>query len=106
MKERKLKASTKRISQIGGLYVDTGEHTFGTYRFFSGPRHATFGSFVFIQDYNLEADIPAHFDPRPAAVKLLEEHQKRLDAEYEVRRTDLQAQINKLLAISDGGNAQ
>lgn len=54
---------------------------------------------VYVCDAELEVDIPHEFDIRAGLVANLEEEKRKAAAEYQRRVTELNAQIQSLLAI-------
>lgn len=56
-------------------------------------------SFVTVREHTLVADVPDEFDPRPQMVERLKAEKERIRAEFAKRVTDIDAQIQSLLAI-------
>jgi hypothetical protein len=54
---------------------------------------------VFVQEHALEVDVPEDFDPRPQMVAQLVAEKQRIQGEFAKRVTELDAQINSLLAL-------
>jgi hypothetical protein len=54
---------------------------------------------VVVQEHAIEVDVPADFDPRPQQVAMLVAEKQRINAAFAARITELDAQINKLLAL-------
>lgn len=57
--------------------------------------------FVLVKPHSFEVDVPDDFDPRPKMVEKLEGEKRRITAEFNARVTDLNAQIQSLLAIEN-----
>lgn len=60
---------------------------------------------VQVREYTLEADVPDEFDPRPGIVANLRREKQKLQAECAAKLTDLEAQIQSLLAIENGATS-
>ena len=56
---------------------------------------------VLVGPHDFEVELPDDFDPRPAKLAALREQELQIRAEFAKNITDLQAQINKLLAIEN-----
>lgn len=52
-----------------------------------------------IAEHTITVDAPDDFDPRPQMVANLEEQKRSIEAEFHKRVTELNAQIQSLLAI-------
>jgi hypothetical protein len=46
-----------------------------------------------------EVEIPDDFDPRQQQIQILEKEKRRIEAEFSLRCTQIQEQINKLYAL-------
>lgn len=55
--------------------------------------------FVVVREETLTLEVPEEFDPRPQMVEKLEAEKKRIEAEFQARVTQINAQIQSLLAI-------
>jgi len=55
--------------------------------------------FVKVQEHSFTVEVPDNFDPRPQMVERLEVEKKKLEAEFHARVTQINAQIQSLLAI-------
>lgn len=96
--------STKHISIPGYIVYRTNSWWSDNERFaFSmfDPRqeHTADKTKVFVQEHTLEVEVPEDFDPRPQMVAKLVAEKQRINAEFAKRITDLDAQINSLLAL-------
>ncbi|WP_217589786.1 hypothetical protein [Burkholderia sp. GbtcB21] len=56
-------------------------------------------SFVTVRPETLSFDVPDDFDPRPAMVERLKAEKERIKAEFQMRVTQIDAQIQSLQAI-------
>jgi hypothetical protein len=73
-----------------------------TYRFYDWDvteRSDSFQKYVKVCEHTLVAEIPDNFDPRPGLVANLERERERVQAEFTKRVTEINAQIQSLLAI-------
>lgn len=59
----------------------------------NGKTHVT------IAEHTIEVDAPDDFDPRGLIVRNLEEQKRSIEAEFHKRVTEINAQIQSLLAI-------
>lgn len=55
--------------------------------------------FVTVQEHSFTVEVPDDFDPRPQMVVQLEAEKKKVRAEFQARVTQIDAQIQSLLAI-------
>lgn len=73
------------------------EHGKPTYRFFdftpSGKDH------VKVADYTINVEVPDGFDPRAIRVSILEQERARLTAAFQARVTEINGQIQELMAL-------
>jgi hypothetical protein len=71
----------------------------GGYRFFdmTEPHSA----FVKVADYTVAVEIPDSFDPRGHMVSVLEQEKAKITAEFQKRVTEINGQIQSLLAIEN-----
>ena len=60
---------------------------------------------VKVMDHEFTVEIPDDFDTRPALVAQLEQEKQKLSAEYQARVTEINGQIQSLLAIEDKPSA-
>jgi hypothetical protein len=91
----------KTITIEGAIYFDTDTVKYGygeKYKFFSGIEEA-FSTYVPVQPHTFTVDIPDDFDPRPAMVTALEAKREKLHADFAAAVTEINAQINSLLAL-------
>jgi hypothetical protein len=56
---------------------------------------------VKVMDHEFTVEIPDDFDTRPALVAQLEQEKQKLSAEFQARVTEINAQIQSLLAIEN-----
>jgi arylsulfatase A-like enzyme len=56
---------------------------------------------VHVAEYSFEVEVPDDFDPRPQMVATLEAEKRQLRAEFAAKVTEIDAQIQKLLAIEN-----
>lgn len=93
---------SKTITIKGGVYLDSRDsHTEGgRFVFFTGEAKS-WDAYVLVTPHELVFDIPDGFDPRGDLVKALEEQKRKLQAEFTARVTEINAQIGKLLAITN-----
>jgi hypothetical protein len=56
---------------------------------------------VHVSEHSFEVEVPDGFDPRPQMVANLEAEKRRLRAEFAAKVTEIDAQIQKLLAIEN-----
>ncbi|MEB2554078.1 hypothetical protein [Burkholderia cenocepacia] len=56
-------------------------------------------SFVTVRPETLSFDVPDDFDPRPQMVQRLKAEKERIKAEFQMRVTQIDAQIQSLQAI-------
>lgn len=54
---------------------------------------------VMIKPLEIEVDLPADFDPRPAQIAALKAKQKKAAADFEALTTEIMRQINELQAL-------
>ena len=54
---------------------------------------------VLVCEHDFEIEVPSDFDIRPSLVANLEEEKRKAAAEYQKRVTEINAQIQSLLAI-------
>ena len=54
---------------------------------------------VWIREHSIEVDVPDNFDPRPSMVEALRKEKERIRAEFAAKVTELDKQINNLLAL-------
>lgn len=59
----------------------------------SGP------NYVLIREQEFEVDIPDDFDPRPIQIETLRAEKTKIIAECEAKKTNIDEQIQRLLAI-------
>lgn len=55
--------------------------------------------FVTVREHSITVEVPDAFDPRPQMVERLEDEKKKVTAEFHARVTQINAQIQSLLAI-------
>lgn len=55
--------------------------------------------YVTVMPFTIEVDIPEDFDPREKMVEILQEKKREVMADFQKRITDIDAQINKYLAL-------
>lgn len=55
--------------------------------------------FVNVQEHSFTVEVPDDFDPRPQMVQKLEAEKRKVEAEFHARVTQINAQIQSLLAI-------
>jgi Tfp pilus assembly protein PilN len=60
-------------------------------------------NYVLVGTVDLDFDIPAGFDPRPAQIDALKEQQKKIMADSQAKVTAIEEQIQKLQAIEFKG---
>jgi hypothetical protein len=89
------------ISIEGALYYDTSDKAdlcWGTaYRWYPG-KPQDFSETVVVCPLTITADIGS-FDPRPVAIRALEEQRTKLRAAFEASITEIARRINELQAI-------
>lgn len=71
-----------------------GEKPYFLFREYDG-----YEGFVTVQEHHFTVDVPDNFDPRPQMVELLEAEKAKVTAEFHARVTQINAQIQSLLAI-------
>jgi hypothetical protein len=73
------------------------------YVFFEGekPWTGTDGEYIPICAHTIKFDLPADFDPRAKQVESLEKERTKLQAAFQARITEINAQIQSLLAIEN-----
>lgn len=54
---------------------------------------------VVVQEHSFEVEVPDNFDPREGLVANLEREKRRISAEFQAKVTQINAQIQSLLAI-------
>ena len=54
---------------------------------------------VFVKEHTTEIEVPDDFDPRPQQVAALEAEKQKARAEFQARVTEIDRQIQSLLAI-------
>lgn len=69
----------------------------GDYRFFDYPEPHS--DFVKIADYTVSVDVPEDFDPRYHMVAVLEREKQKITADFQKRVTEINGQIQQLLAL-------
>jgi hypothetical protein len=70
------------------------------YVFFEGkPWTGSDGEYIPVCAYTIEFDLPEDFDPRSKQVEALEKERTKLQAAFQARITEINAQIQSLLAI-------
>lgn len=86
----------------GGVYLDSlDSHTEGGRFVFFAGEPKSWETYVLVTPHDLTFDLPAGFDPRGDLAKALEEQKRKLQAEFTARVTEINAQIGKLLAITN-----
>jgi hypothetical protein len=60
---------------------------------------------VLIGPHSFDVELPDDFDPRPAKIAALEEAKRKARADFAARITELDAQIQSLLAIENTAEA-
>ena len=75
------------------------EARYGEKPYFTFREYEPGDSFVVVREETLSFDVPDKFDPRPKMVERLEAEKKRIEAEFQARVTQINAQIQSLLAI-------
>lgn len=78
------------------------------YVFFEGkePWTGTEGEYIAVCPYTIEFDLPADFDPRAKQIEALEIERTKLQAAFQARITEINAQIQSLLAIENNPTAE
>lgn len=56
-------------------------------------------SWVLVKQHSFDVEVPDDFDPRPAQVQALREKEQEMRAEFARNITNIQSQINSLLAL-------
>lgn len=82
-------------------FILFGRHEWETY---SAPYYRFYNydeteGFVKVQEHSFEVEVPDEFDPRPQMVENLEREKRKIEAEFQARVTQINAQIQSLLAI-------
>jgi hypothetical protein len=85
-----------------------GYIVFGKFDWENGPPRFQFfdfnpsgKDFVKVLDYTIEVDVPDDFDPRALMVRGLEREKESVTAAFQARITQINAQIQSLLAIEN-----
>ncbi|MBN3757173.1 hypothetical protein G3N95_29820 [Paraburkholderia sp. Tr-20389] len=86
----------QRYSVEKDAYVDDMYFTFSHYDTSQYSSDA-----VPVRDFSFEVEVPDNFDPRDGLVANLEREKTKAAAEYQKRVTELNAQIQSLLAIEN-----
>ena len=60
---------------------------------------------IFVSEQTVTVEVPADFDPRPQMVAALEEQKRQAAADYHKLVTDINRQINELMAIECSAEA-
>ena len=60
---------------------------------------ATRDSRIFVQEHTITVEVPDDFDPRPQQVAALEAEKQKARAAFQARITEIDRQIQSLLAI-------
>ena len=73
------------------------------YVFFEGskPWNGTENEYIPVCAYTIEFDLPEDFDPRAKQIEALEKERTKLQAAFQARITEINAQIQSLLAIDN-----
>lgn len=72
-------------------------HCEGEYRFFAAEMQEY--GYTTVMPYSIEVEIPDAFDPTAAQVAMLEAAKQKARADFQARVTELDRQIQSLLAI-------
>lgn len=89
-----MKVTIEGCVAFGKFDWETGR---GAYRFFDYPEPHS--AFVKVADHTVTVDVPEGFDPRGHMVSTLEREKERITAEFQKRVTEINGQIQNLLAI-------
>lgn len=71
-----------------------GEKPYFTFKAFDSVE-----GFVTVREHSFMVEVPDDFDPRPQMVEKLREEKRKVEAEFHARVTQINAQIQSLLAI-------
>ncbi len=63
------------------------------------PRDSGYSKAVLVSEHSIEVDVPDDFDPRPQQIQVLEKKRDAVRAEMSARITEINQQIQSLLAI-------
>lgn len=93
---------SKTITIKGGIYMDSRTHhsEAPSFTFFRGEAKS-WDAYALVMPHTIVFEPPAGFDPRVDLVRALEEQKRKLQAEFTARVTEINAQISKLLAITN-----
>jgi hypothetical protein len=58
-----------------------------------------YSNLVIVMQHSFEVEVPDDFDPRPGQIATLKAQKERVQAEFAKKLTDIDTQINRLLAI-------
>lgn len=89
---------TRRFDVKTSRYIEGPEYSFWE----SGDLHKSehFRDYALVGPHEIIAEIPDSFDPRQQLAENLRAEKRRLQAEFNKRVTEINAQIQNLLAIS------
>lgn len=90
-----------KVEVKGFILFGQYEHEFnwGGKPYFTFKEYESLEGFVKVQAYDFTVEVPDDFDPRPEMAKKLEAEKKKAEADFHARITQLNAQIQSLLAI-------
>lgn len=84
-------------------YIVFGQHDYeqrcGEKPYFTFKDYEPSEGFVTVREHEITVDVPDEFDPRPQMVEKLEAEKKRIEAEFYAKITQINGQIQSLLAI-------
>lgn len=80
------------------IYGDISKPAFGFYDW-DLSKSDSFKDRVKVCEHTVVVDVPDNFDPRPGLIANLERERERAKAEFAKRVTEIDAQIQSLLAI-------
>lgn len=63
------------------------------------PRNSIRSTAVLVREHSIEVEVPDDFDPRPQQIQALEKKRDAVRAEMSARITEINNQIQSLLAI-------
>lgn len=75
------------------------EARWGEKPYFKFSEYSDHENFVVVREHSFTVEVPDEFDPRPQMVEKLEAEKKKVMAEFHARVTQINAQIQSLLAI-------
>lgn len=75
------------------------DHSKPRFQFFDFPMQNDPAGFVIAAPHTIEAEVPDDFDPRAVMIASLEREKERITAAFQARITEINAQIQSLLAI-------